>query len=162
MRSQPNRDYVSNDVVMTPMPLACKLVDALDIAGSVLEPCCGGGSFVFALATTTYDIQIQTCEITEGRDFFDWTGHVDWIVTNPPWSQFRPFLKHALEVADNVAFLVTVNHWWTKARVKLVRDAGFGYKRLILVDTPPEFPATGFQLGMMHVQKGWNGPLEIR
>ena len=133
------------------------MVKTLPIYGTVLEPCAGSGNIVKAL--TGFDT--KTCEITEGRDFFEWHEHVDWIVTNPPWSQFRPFLQHSLEVADNIAFLVTVNHWWTKARVRMVNEAGFGYKDLFLIDTPPEFPATGFQLGMMYIRKGWYGPLFI-
>ncbi|HZT26640.1 MAG TPA: hypothetical protein VFA57_13145 [Pseudolabrys sp.] len=46
------------------------------------------------------------CEISEGRDFFAWFEAVDWIITNPPYSLTREFLRHALEVAANVVFLL--------------------------------------------------------
>jgi hypothetical protein len=56
----------------------------------------------------------------------------------------------------------TVNHWWTRHRVNAVTTAGFGYQQLLLCDWPPEFPASGFQLGMMHIARGYTGPLDIR
>lgn len=157
MRSQPNRDYVSNDVVMTPDGLACALVDALRPTGRVLEPCSGGGAFVRALQQVGADVAM--CEVSEATDFFGWHAPVDWVVTNPPWSQFARFLEHSLRLADDVALLATVNHWWTKRRVRTVLDGGFGYRRLVLVDWPQTFPSSGFQLGMMHVSRGWTGAM---
>lgn len=159
MRNQPNRNYVSNDVVMTPRTLAVSLVSHLGIGGRVLEPCAGDGAFVDAIRSA--GLAVESCEISAGSDFFQWTEQVDWIVTNPPWSQFRAFLAHSLLVADNVAMLATVNHWWTKRRVSDVVSSGFGYRRLVLCDWPDEFPASGFQLGMMHVMRGWRGELDI-
>jgi hypothetical protein len=74
-------------------------------SGTILEPCSGRGAFVRALRSYG---QVHSCEIDRGSDFFQWTEHVDWIVTNPPWSQYRPFLDHALRVADRVAFVSTL------------------------------------------------------
>lgn len=158
MRSQPNRDYQSNDVVMTPRWLAEAIADAVKPSGVILEPCSGDGVFVDVLSKYG---TVKTCEASAGDDFFFWSQPVDWIVTNPPWSNFRQFLSHALPLATNVVFLATVNHWWTRRRVKDVHQAGFGYRRLILTPWPEEFPASGFQLGAMHLEKGWNGPMAI-
>lgn len=105
MRSQPNRNYVSNDDIQTPVPLARALVAALQPAGRILEPCAGEGAFLSALPPGA-----EWCEIKRGRDFYAWHDPVNWIVTNPPWSQIRRFLQHAFTVADNVALLMTVNH----------------------------------------------------
>jgi hypothetical protein len=156
MKSQPNRDYRSEDRVMTPLPLARAIVDALQPSGLLLEPCAGDNAFVDAMAPYG---QVEWCEIERGRDFFKWTTHVDWICTNPPWRQFAAFLEHSLAVADNVVFLATANHWYTKHRGRMVRDAGFGYRRLLWVPWPPSgiWPATGFQLGAMHVARGYCG-----
>ena len=106
--------------------------------------------------------RVRWCEIDRGRDFFAWTTPVSWIISNPPWSQFRAALDHALPLADHVVFLVTVNHWWTRARVRSVRDAGFGYRDLLLIETPATFKATGFAIGAMHVERGYRGHLAIR
>ena len=161
MRSQPNRNYISDDCVMTPQALADALVDALQPQGRVLEPCAGDGAF--SRAITRVNGEVLTCEIRDGSDFYEWDRPVDWIVTNPPWSQFRGFVEHALKLeATNVAMLATVNHWWTKRRVRAVMDAGYRYRQLLLMEWPKEFKPTGFQLGMMHLQRGYDGPMDIR
>lgn len=138
------------------------MTDHLAPYGRILEPCAGDSSFVLELARYAINGRVDVCEINDGGMGFSWwTEHVDWVVTNPPWSQFREFLSHAMEISDNVAMLVTVNHWWTRRRVLDVEAAGFGYKKLLLCDWPIGWPASGFQLGMMHISRGYVGPLLI-
>lgn len=151
MKYQPNRDYNSNDVVQTPPQLAKRIVEHFQPTGRLLEPCKGEGNFLRHMPGAAW------CEISEGKDFFDWNKKVDWIITNPPWSQIRPFLQHAMSLADNIVFLVTVNHMWTKARIRDVQNAGFGIKEICLVEMPPSFPQSGFQLGAIHLARDWNG-----
>src|SRR5688572_1901091 len=149
MKSQPNRNYRSNDTVMTPQWLADAIVDELRPSGVLLEPCSGDGAFVAALSR--YGV-VKSCNSLAQENFYFWGERVDWIVTNPPWSDFRGFLSHAMGLASHVVFLATVNHWWTKRRVDDVRTAGFGYRTLLLTPWPKEFPASGFQLGAMHLE----------
>ena len=162
MKYQPNRNYVSNARVMTPRPLARAIVDALEPSGLLLEPCAGDGAFVEAL--TPYG-EVEWCELDRGRDFLAWptSRRVDWIITNPPWSQFRQFLEHSLAVADHVCFLAPLPHWFTKRRMRSVRDAGFGYKEILLVDWPPVrgWREQGFLLGTMHIVRGYEWPCEV-
>lgn len=198
MRSQPNRNYVSNDDIQTPAALARRLVEHLNPSGRILEPCCGKGSFLRALrAHVKENLKAETenrsserlqfsghhsqvsglrpqvsglkpqvsevfwTEIKRGRDFFAWTQPVDWIITNPPWSQIRNFLRHAMTLADHVVFLLTINHLWTKARLRDIREAGFGLREIVLVDMPATFPQSGFQLGAVHLSRGYNGPITL-
>lgn len=63
MKYQPNRNYNSNDVVMTPPELACKLVEHFKPHGRILEPCCGTGNILKYLKNSDW------CEIQKGRDF---------------------------------------------------------------------------------------------
>lgn len=249
MRSQPNRNYVSDDVVQTPAALARRLVEHFRPRGRVLEPCKGEGNVLRALRAYVRDrcrparnraaaavaarvrpassrrvlvggplesttgaqaavsmpsvnrakerpdshlpvspscdlpdspphrlpvftvsprrrltaspSTVLWAEIKEGRDFYEWTTKVDWIITNPPWSQVRRFLRQAMLVADHVVFLLTVNHVWTKARVRDIRDAGFGVREIVLVDMPRTFPQSGFQLGAVHLERGWKGPMKL-
>ncbi len=154
MRLQPNRDYVSNDEVQTPLDLAERLVRHFSPSGRILEPCRGAGHFLRFLPEGT-----AWCEINDGRDFLQWNQPVDWIITNPPWSKIRAFLSHAMTVSTNVVFLLTVNHVWTKARIRDIQHAGFGIKEIVLVEMPPSFPQSGFQLGAVHVAKGWSGSI---
>lgn len=145
---------------MTPRSLATTCVSRLEPSGVVLEPCAGTRNFVRALQPYANGVVLE-CELSRGRDFLLWSRPVDWIVTNPPWSEFRAFLGHAMTLAPDIAFLVTVNHWWTKARVRMVNEAGYGYRRLWMVPYPSEFPNSGFQLGLMHIQFGYDGPLMV-
>ena len=135
MRLQPNRNYVSNDDIQTPPLLARRLVRHFRPRGRILEPCKGAGNFLKHLPKSA-----AWCEIKEGRDFFAWTQKVDWIITNPPWSQMRRFLQQAMGVADHVVFLLTLNHLWTRARLRDLKAAGFGLREIVLLDLPPSFP----------------------
>lgn len=155
MRFQPDRDYTSNDDIQTPVELAGRIVEYFKPTGRVLEPCAGDRNFLRHLSGAEW------CEIKEGRDFLSYEGRVDWIVTNPPWSQIRPFLLRSFQVADQVVFLMTINHAWTKARLRIARENGFGLRTLLLVDTPRSFPQSGFQLGAVHYAKGWFGPVDL-
>jgi len=122
----------------------------------VLEPCRGDGSIYRRLPRGRV-----WCEIKEDRDFFAWDRPVDWIITNPPWSQIRRFLQHAMDFTENVVFLLTINHLWTKARLRDIRVAGFGLREIVLVDTPKRFQQSDFQLDAVHLQRGWRGAIKL-
>lgn len=155
MKYQPNRNYKSDDIVMTPPDLAYRLVKHFNPQGKGLEPCSGTGNILRFLPNADW------CEITKGRNFFDYDEKVDYIFTNPPWSKIKDFLTHSLEIANDIYFLLTINHIWTKARLREIFQNGFGIKEIRLIDTPKEFPQSGFQLGMVHIQKGWRGDIKI-
>ena len=155
MKNQPNRNCKSDDVVMTPEPLCKEIVEHFKPTEKILEPCKGTGNFLKYM-------KADWCEINEGKDFFDYDKKVDWIITNPPWSQIRPFLKHSMKVADNIVFLVTVNHLWTKARIRDLKESGFWVKEILLLDIPKEFPQSGFQLGAILITRGDKGDTKIQ
>lgn len=155
MKYQPNRDYKSDDVVMTPTDLAKDLVEHFNPNGKGLEPCRGTGNIWKQLKNADW------CEISENKDFFEYWEPVDYIFTNPPWSQIRKFLLHSYELADNIYMLFTINHLWTKARLKDMKDNGFGIKEICLFDTPKNFPQSGFQCGMVYLKKGYNGDIKL-
>jgi len=43
----------------------------------------------------------------------------------------------------------------------MVRPAGFGFERIIEFSAPREFSATGFQLGMVLLTRGYEGPCRV-
>jgi hypothetical protein len=149
MKYQANRNYHSNDRVMTPESLSKKLVEHFKPKGKGLEPCKGEGNIYKFLKDADW------CEIDQGKDFFNYNKKVDYIFTNPPWSQIRKFLQHSMKIADNVYLLFTVNHLFTKARIRDIRQSGFGIKEIVMFDSPDNFPQTGFQLGMIHIERGY-------
>lgn len=154
---QPNSDYVSDDCVMTPPHIAKALVEHFKPKGLILEPCKGTGNFLKYLPDSTY-----WCEIKEGRDFMDFKTKVDWIITNPPWSKIMKFLKHSLVVANNICFLFTINHLWTKARLQEIKKAGFGIKEIVVFQAPKKLNASGFACGMVHLQKDYEGDIRFK
>ena len=78
MKYQPNRNYKSDDVVMTPPSLAKRLIEHFNPTGYGLEPCRGTGNIWSQLENADW------CEITDGRDFYEYNKRVDYIFTNQP------------------------------------------------------------------------------
>jgi len=160
--SRPLAPKGGNDRVYTPPELARQIVRHFDALGKRLDPCRGKGAFEKAMVEHSVFGFVEWCEIDEGVDFLaiDITEHYDWVITNPPWSQLRAFLKKSMEVSDNVVFLCLVNAFFMKARQQDMKDAGFGMKEILFVPTPPKpWPQTGFSLGAVHIQKGYSGPV---
>lgn len=168
-RLNPNKNKPEQDIVMTPPALAKAIVNYLPLEGDVLDPCRGEGAFLNAirdLGDNSFVTGNCYCELSEGLDFFNHTQKVDWIVSNPPWSIYRKFCQHAYEIADNIAFLITVNHdLGLKARIRDMEEADFGIKEIIMLDTPIKteehwWPQSGFQLGMVWKQKAYKGDIK--
>lgn len=154
----PGETGTATDLVFTPPDLAKRIIDKIKPQGEILDPCRGGGAFYNQLP----EAYRHFCEITEGRPFEDFQGKVDWIITNPPWSKMRQFLLKGYQVADNIAYLVTVNHGFTKARIREAQANGFWLSDIYLVDTPPHpWPQSGFQLGVLVWKRGYAGQTNI-
>ncbi len=140
-----------NDVVFTPPALAGRIIAHFKPNGFILDPSAGDNAFYkhFKKYSHTYD----WCEISKGRDFYSYEKKVDYIITNLPWSQFRRFLNHAMNLSTNVIFIAPVNHFFTKARLRDMREKGFEFKEILYIETPKNFPQTGFALGAVHIAK---------
>ena len=159
MKNQPNRNYKSNDSVMTPLPLCKRIVKYFKPDGTILEPCKGTGNFLKYLPKNRTDY----CEIEEGKPFENYKGKVDWIITNPPWSKMKIFLEKSCQVANkHIVFLITVNHVFTKARIRITKQYNFNLKEILYIETPKEFPQMGFQLGLIHWEKNYTGATIIK
>jgi hypothetical protein len=143
----------AGDMVFTPEWAARDLVRYFQPTGSVLEPCSGDGAILCHLPPDAL-----WCEITKGRDFFAWSQHVDWIISNPPYSKLRPFLKHAFRVADNVAFLVPARNVFSGyGTVREARDFGrMRHLRWYGTGAKLGFPM-GNAIAAIHWQRGYAG-----
>lgn len=147
--NKPLAQHGGNDNIQTPAYFAKQIIEHFKPTGKMLEPCCGTGNFLKYMKADWF-------EIDKGRDFLSclekgW----DWIITNPPYSKYRAFLNKSMQVADNIVFLQLINATFYKARLKDIKNAGFGIKEIWCVDTPKEFPQFGFQMGCVHYQKGY-------
>lgn len=159
----PGANAPEHDLVHTPIELAAKIVQHFAPTGQVLDPARGKyAPFYKSLAEHTPNAIIDWCEITAGRDFFEWTEPVDWIITNPPWSKMRDFLRHGYKIADEIVYLATLTHFVTRARLREMKEAGFGLREFMYVDQPPPpWPSSGFQLAAVWLSRGWAGQVDI-
>ena len=155
----PPKNTPDKDLVMTPEYLAKDIINHYNPEGLILDPARGEGAF-YDNFPTLHDSKCTTdwCELGEGRDFLTYDRKVDWIITNPPWSMMQKFLEHGMEIADNIVYLTTINHYTTKRRIRDMREAGFGVKEFYCVDSPKKpWPQLGFQLAAVHTQRGYTG-----
>ncbi|MTH33572.1 MULTISPECIES: helix-turn-helix transcriptional regulator [Paracoccus] len=152
----PATNAPAQDLVMTPLDLAAAVIAhfAGRMTGKVLDPARGQGAFHRHFPAHLHQ---DWCEITEGRDFLDWQGPVDWVMTNPPWSRLRDFTRHAMRIAPNIVWLAPLTNLTTKARLRDLDEAGFGIAELVLIDTPNDWPQSGFQLVAAWLRKGHSG-----
>lgn len=163
MTPQPTRPNTSGtataaDSVMTPPHVAQRIVDAFKPSGKCLEPCRGSGNIYRCLPDPK-----DWCEIAEGRCFFDYSGRVDWIVTNPPYSIYDRFLEHCFEVADNVVLLVPIAKASKSMRIERMVDTYGGLKEIWLMGGGGSCGfAFGFPTGCLHYQRGYCGPITRR
>lgn len=144
------------DVVFTPDRFAADIVAFFKPSGRVLEPCKGDGVFL------RYMPSAEWCEIREGRDFFGWTEPVDWIVTNPPYSIFRDFFRHAITIADNIVVLMPVaKHLTSWPIIRLAREhGGLRHIRYMGAGHDMGFPF-GFPVAAHWYCRGWSGDISV-
>lgn len=179
--SRPLAPKGGNDKIYTPLELARQIVQHFQPGGLVCEPCKGAGAFTNALEELPKDplaglpavgdylpgyiFSLREYEIDEGNDFLKAPispGYYHWVITNPPWSQLRAFLRKSMEVSDNIVFLCLVNAFFMKARQRDMQEAGFGMKEILFVPTPPKpWPQTGFSLGAVHIERGYKDDLKL-
>jgi hypothetical protein len=154
----PNKNTPDKDIVMTPPCLAIDIIRHFSPTGRILDPCRGEGAFYDNYPTANKD----WCELSEGKDFFDYKEKVDWIITNPPWSKIRDFVEHGMTLSDNMVYLITINHFTTKRRMRDIIQGGWGIKEFYCVETPPKpWPSLGFQVAAVHLQRGHSGNISL-
>lgn len=151
-----------HDKVKTPDNIAKKIMEWIDkeIVGYplVLDASMGEGAFYFNFNNRYHR---DWCEIDKGRDFFQYLGKVDWIITNPPYSIFDAFLEHSFEISDNVVFLCPLSKIVSSmGRIRKYKKYGGIPKILIISASKCGFPF-GFPCCAVWFKKGYNGGTEI-
>ena len=146
-----------NDVVFTPDWLAKQICGMFPIEGKVLDPCSGEGVFLKYLPDGS-----DWCEIVYGRNYYDYDKKVDWIVANPPYSDYNRFLEHSFYLADNIILLVPV--------AKMFKSMGtlkaiFEYGGFVEIHTLPSSQAGfpfGFPSAIYYLKRGYKGETKIK
>ena len=147
----------ASDMVMTPPYVARLIVDYFVPSGKCLDPCSGNNAFYNALPNPK-----DWCEITKGRDFFDYTDKVDWIITNPPYSIYDKFLQHSFHIADNVVFFVLIAKAFKSLSIeRMVIEYG-GLKEIVIMGGGNKFGfAFGFPVGCLYYKRGYSWDCKI-
>lgn len=151
----PSKNSSDKDKIYTPISLCIAIIKHFLPNGvTCLEPAKGPGNFITASTLAHKAVAWNWCEIDEGRDFFNYKNKVDWTVTNPPYSIFRKFLIHSMEVADNIVFLCPINHiMGLKARLRDIKEHGFYVREIAQVEKPKEWPSSGFAYAAILLNK---------
>ena len=140
------------DVVFTPDWLAKQICEMFDVKGNVLEPCKGEGVFLDYLPDNT-----EWCEIADNKNFHDYHKKVDWIVTNPPYSDFNRFLEHSFELSENIVLLVPVAKIFkSMGTIKSIMNYGGIVSCHFLPASKAGFPF-GFPCAVIHLKRDYDG-----
>lgn len=152
-----------NDLVSTPLAMAKKVIDLfasqIPDGSTILDPCMGEGVFY-----DNYPIQCKKewCEIEKGKDFFNYKGHADWIITNPPYSILDGFLAKAYECADNIVFVLPLSKMFSSlGRIRRILDYGNIASIYIVGAGKCGFPF-GFPACAFHIKRGYEGKTLIK
>lgn len=145
------------DVIYTPNQVSKGIIEFLQPEGRCLDPCKGDGAFYQYLPKGS-----EYCEITENKDFFDCMNRFNWIIGNPPYSNFFEFMQHACMLSDNVSFLVPTNKIFQRQVVMDYINNWGGIKSMIVYGSGSliGFPF-GFSVGNFHFQKNYMGDTKI-
>ena len=138
-----------SDIWITPDWIAEDVVKFFQPTGRILDPCKGEGAFLRHMPGADW------CEIKEGRDFFTWNEHVDWIISNPPNSIYTQWFQHSIEIADNIVYLIPIHKvFGSWGRLMSLKDWGWikhirfhGKSRVYGYDV-------GFACGAIYFKKG--------
>ena len=121
----------------TPFKLAQDLMPfvPLTVGDTCYEPFAGEGAFYNAFPTF---VSKDWSEITRGRDYKDYKGTYDWVLTNPPFrmpndkgvlkNAIFPMLLHFAERAKKgIAFLVSDYAFASLTPVRIAKMAKLGF-----------------------------------
>lgn len=148
----------TGDVVLTPDWVAEDMIRHFSPSGSVLDPCRGplGEDGVF---WSRLGGRRSWCEVSDGRDFFSWSEHVDWVIGNPPYSLTRKWFRHSYSIADHLLYLVPLRNVFSGyGFLREISEFG-GLREIRTYGTGGRlgFPM-GNAVGAMHLERDWRGP----
>ena len=144
-----------SDVHFTNSILAKNIIDHFSPSGKCLEPFKGEGSFYKHLPSGS-----DWCEITEGRDFFEYKEQVNWIITNPPFSIMTKVFEHYFILSNNCIFLVPISKYWSSASRLAASKKYGGLKEIYHTGTGRKIGFDiGFPFAALHFVKDYKGPI---
>lgn len=146
-----------SDIHFTDGAVAQRVIAHFKPQGICLEPFAGEGAFLQHMPPGSL-----SCELSRGVDFFKFKQPVDWIVTNPPFSNLTEVFEHAFSLAENCVFLIPISKYWSSAP-RLAAAGRYGGLVEILHCGPGRKIGfdIGFPFGALHFQRGYQGPIKM-
>jgi hypothetical protein len=155
LKMQPSLFHIctKSDIVYTPLELAIDMVNFFQPTGFCLDPCAGSGVFYDLLPAGS-----DWCEIELGRDFYSWFRPADWIVGNPPYSHYSAWLRHSMQIARNILYVMPIYKIFASGKFQddLFNWGGIVHIRRYGTGTDWGFPF-GYALAAAHFQAGYKG-----
>lgn len=115
---------VPNDVFITPLNLAKKAIEMVDVVEGEIwyDPFKNSGSYYNQFPSQN---EKKYTEILEGLDFFEFEEKVDVICSNPPYSMLDKVLEKSIALQPRViSYLIGVNNL-TCRRLEMMKEAGY-------------------------------------
>ena len=120
-----------NDNIYTPIDVAIDCINYtkpfLLKEDVILEPFAGENAFY---NNFPIDNKKLWCEIDRDKDFLDFQGSVDWIITNPPWGIFNKIIDKIISVSKKGFCLLVNNLTITPNRLDNINNQGFYISRI--------------------------------
>jgi len=124
------------DFYVTPEWATRALLAHETFQGVILEPCCGNGAISQVLAAAGHTVcssDLFDRGFGEVRDFFDYRGPLDNVVTNPPYNIAEDVLEHALKLTrGKVALLLRLAFLEGQERWRKFYGAGLAPARVLV------------------------------
>lgn len=151
---------VDFDRYETPEWVTMALAPHLPDDSKILEPACGTGKMVDALAEAGFSVVGQ--DIQDGADFLkrDYADVFTAVVTNPPYNQAAQFVTHALDLmrpgGGIVAMLLRTDFDHAKTRRHLFADHPAFAKKIVLTKRIVWFDRPGAAPSFNHAWFVWD------
>lgn len=121
-----DKNYFKGDFT-TPEPLVIDLLKKVPIIEGDIVIDAGSGERKVWFNNIPSSKKIE-CELKEGSDFLEFDKEVDWVVGNPPFWEFIPFVFKASEISRK-GFAFLTNHsrinQITPVRLRKLEEKGF-------------------------------------
>jgi len=122
-----------NDIIHTPISVVQIMVHMCELkdGDTVLDPSAGSNKVFYN--TFPDFVKKDYCEITEGKDFFEYHDKVDCIIGNPPYSLWDKWLEHTMSITDKFCYIFgSLN--LTPARLTKIITRGYGVTKIHMLN----------------------------
>lgn len=126
LKDKPNKEQNEK---MTPHELAKLCINLVPFENhDVLLDCCRGEGAFFNQYPS--ENPKDWCEINEGKDFFDYEGTCDYIITNPSYTLLTKIYEKAVKIARKGICLLVGNMNLCVSRFKMLEENNFSITKL--------------------------------